>query len=105
MRRHSRSRTMKNKTMEDLFYTLLQDVYHAEKQLVRALPKVAKNTANSELQEAFTNHLEETKGHVDRLEQAFEMIDKKAKAKKCDAMLGLVAEANEVIEECEDDNV
>ena len=96
---------MKTRTMDDLFYALLQDVYYAEKQLVKVLPKLAKNSRNSQLQQAFTNHLEETKGHVERLEQAFQMIDKKPKAKKCDAILGIVAEGDEVMKACEDDNV
>ena len=96
---------MKNRTMDDLFYALLQDVYYAEKQLVKVLPKLAKNSANPHLQEAFTNHLEETKGHVQRLEEAFGMIDKKPKAKKCDAILGIIAEGEEVMKECVEDNV
>jgi ferritin-like metal-binding protein YciE len=104
-RLEARSMTMKIKTMDDLFFGLLQDVYYAEKQLVRALPKLAKNSSNPDLQRAFTSHLEETKGHVQRLEQAFEMIDKKPKGIKCDAILGIVAEGEEVMEECQDDRV
>lgn len=96
---------MKTRTMEDLFYSLLQDVYHAEKQLVRVLPKLAKHSANGELKQAFTSHLEQTKGHVERLEQAFEMIGKKAKATKCDAILGIIAEGEEVMQECEEEHV
>ena len=90
------------KSMDDLFYALLQDVYFAEKQLVKTLPKLAKGSESSELAEAFTDHLEETKGHVDRLERAFEMIDMRAKAKRCDAILGIIAEGDEVMKEAAD---
>jgi ferritin-like metal-binding protein YciE len=90
------------KTLDQLFHALLQDVYYAEKELTKALPKMAKEADNDELKKAFSNHLEETKGHVQRLEKAFEMIDKPAKGKKCDAILGIVAEGEEVIEEVDD---
>ncbi|MEA2992976.1 MAG: hypothetical protein QOD40_1896, partial [Alphaproteobacteria bacterium] len=59
------------KTMEDLFYALLQDVYFAEKQLLKALPKMAKKTSNEELATAFTEHREQTQGQIERLEKAF----------------------------------
>jgi len=90
------------KTMDQLFHALLQDVYYAEKELTKALPKMAKEAENDDLKEAFTNHLEETKNHVQRLEKAFEMIGKPAKGKKCDAILGIVAEGKEVIDEVDD---
>jgi ferritin-like metal-binding protein YciE len=77
---------MKTKTLDDLFYALLQDVYYAEKQLVKALPKMAKEATNSELKKAFTDHLAETEGQVERLEQAFRMIGKTAKGQKCEAI-------------------
>lgn len=93
------------KTMEDMFYALLQDVYYAEKQLTKALPKMAKEAEDEELKKAFTDHLAETEGHVERLEKAFEMIDKAARAKKCDAILGIIAEGKEVMEEFEDPQV
>jgi ferritin-like metal-binding protein YciE len=93
------------KTMEDLFYALLQDVYFAEKQLVKTLPKMAKATTNEKLKKAFTDHLKQTEGHVDRLDQAFEMLDKRAKAKRCDAIMGLIAEGEEVISEAKDEDV
>ena len=93
------------KTMDDLFYALLQDVYYAEKQLVKVLPKLAKKSTDRQLQKAFTDHLEQTKGHVERLEKAFGMIDKKPRGKKCDAILGIIAEGDEVIKEAEDDEV
>jgi ferritin-like metal-binding protein YciE len=91
--------------MDDLFYALLQDVYYAEKQLVKALPKLAKKSTDRQLQKAFTDHLEQTKGQVERLEKVFEMIDKKPRGKKCDAILGIVAEGEEVIKEADDEDV
>jgi ferritin-like metal-binding protein YciE len=93
------------KSMDDLFYGLLQDVYYAEKQLLKALPKMAKKTANPELEKALLQHRDETETQVERLDKAFEMIDKRAKGKKCDAILGLVKEGEEVIKEAKDDDV
>jgi len=86
-------------TLRDLFVEQLRDVYHAEGQLVKALPKMAKNASNPDLTAAFTEHLEETKGQVERLERVFEAIGEKAKGKKCQAMEGLVEEGKEVMEE------
>lgn len=93
------------KTMEELFHALLQDVYYAEKQLTKALPKMAKEADNAKLKKAFTDHLKETEGHVERLEKAFDMISKPAKGKKCDAILGIIAEGKEVIEEADEDHI
>lgn len=91
------------KTMEQLFHAMLQDVLYAEKELIKALPKMAKESADEELQKAFSDHLKETEVHVERLEKSFEMIGKPARAKKCDAILGIVAEGKEVIEEVDDE--
>lgn len=77
----------------------LQDIYYAEKQLVKALPKMAKAANTPELVSAFTDHLEQTKEHVTRLERAFEAMGVAAKAKKCPAIEGLIEEASEMIEE------
>jgi ferritin-like metal-binding protein YciE len=93
------------KSMEELFYAQLQDVYYAEKQLLKALPKLAKNSTNDRLAEAFTNHLHETEKQVDRLEKVFELMENKPKGKKCDAILGIIAEGQEVIDEVGDDAV
>ena len=93
------------KTMEELFHALLQDVYYAEKQLTKALPKMAKEAENGELKKAFSDHLKETERHVERLEQVFTMINKLAKGKKCEAILGIVAEGKEVIDEVDDAQV
>jgi ferritin-like metal-binding protein YciE len=93
------------KSMDDLFHALLQDVYYAEKQLLKALPKMAKKTSDAELEKAFLTHKDQTETHVERLEQAFEMIDRKPRAKKCDAIIGIVAEGEEVIEETDDEQI
>jgi ferritin-like metal-binding protein YciE len=92
-------------SLSDLFYDTLRDVYWAEKHLVKALPKMAKAAADPRLAEAITTHRDETVIHVERLEQVFEMIDKAARAKKCEAMVGLSAEGDHVLEEVDDDTV
>lgn len=92
---------MKSETLEDLYVEELKDLYDAEKQLVKALPKMAKAATSSDLRSAFTGHLEETKEHVRRLEKLFAQLDMKAKGKTCKAMKGLVAEGAEAIKEHE----
>lgn len=77
----------------------MRDLYDAEKQLVKALPKLAKTASNEQLKQAFQEHLEQTRGHVRRLEQAFELLDQKAKSKPCEAMKGLVEEGKQTMEE------
>jgi len=86
-------------TVEDLLVEQIRDLYDAEKQLVRALPKMAKAASSDELRQAIEDHLEETTNQVQRLEQAFEQMDKTAKGKTCKAMKGLIEEGGEVIEE------
>lgn len=90
-----------NEMLEKFFYEALKDIYWAEKHLTKALPKMAKNATSEELVSAFEEHLEQTQGHIERLEQVFELIGKKAQAKKCEAMEGLTKEAEEVFEETE----
>lgn len=90
---------MTAKTLEDLFVEELKDVYDAEKRLTKALPKLAKAAANDKLREAFESHLEETKEQVNRIEKIFEEMGKKARGKKCPAMVGLVEEGAEMIED------
>lgn len=85
--------------LNGLLIAQLQDIYYAEKQLVKALPKMAKAANSPELATAFTDHLEQTKEQVTRLEQAFEALGVPAKAKKCPAIEGLIEEASEMIEE------
>ena len=93
------------KNLEDLFHDLLQDVYYAEKQLLRALPQMAKKASSEQLSQAFLEHRDQTQGHIERLDQAFEMIGKKPRGKKCDAILGIIQEGKQVMEEAEDDEV
>ncbi len=92
----------KQKELNDLFLDMLKDVFHAEKQLLRALPKMARATKNEELRNALNTHREETQGQVERLEQMFEMVGKRAQGKPCEAMMGLVAEGQEIMEEYKD---
>ena len=93
------------KTLNDLFEDMLQDVYFAEKTLVKALPKMAKKATSENFKTALTEHLAQTEEHVTRLESIFGMLGEKPKAKECPAILGLVKEAEEIMEEAEDDAV
>ena len=86
-------------TFHGLFIEELKDIYNAESQLVKALPKMAKAAATAELKAGFLAHLEETKGHVDRLSQVFTLLGEKPRGKTCKAMQGLVEEGAEAIEE------
>jgi ferritin-like metal-binding protein YciE len=90
---------MEMNSLQRLYVDELKDLYNAEKQLVKALPKMAKNASNPELKQAFTDHLEETEGHVARLDQIFEMLGERAGGKKCKGMEGLIEEAKELLEE------
>jgi len=90
---------MNQATMQELFLEQLRDIYDAEKQLTKALPKLAKAAESDELTEALTSHLEETQGHVQRLEQVFQIVKANAKGKPCKGMKGLLEEGNEAIQE------
>ncbi len=90
---------MKLNTLQKLYTDELRDLYNAESQLLKALPKMAKAASSEELKEAFEQHLEQTKGHVKRLEQVFEELDEKPKGKTCRAMKGLIQEGSEILEE------
>ena len=90
---------MEMESLKELYVDELKDLYSAEKQLVKALPKMAKNATNAELKDAFTTHLQETEGHVERLEQIFEMLGERPGGKKCKGMEGLIEEAKELLEE------
>jgi ferritin-like metal-binding protein YciE len=92
-------------TLEELFIDELKDLYSAEKQIVRSLPKLAKAAATPELQQALESHLEETKGQVTRLEQIAEIVGKKLTGKTCAGMKGVLEEGSEVLEEVEEGNV
>jgi len=92
---------MAAKTLQDLFVHSLSDIYSAEKQLTKALPKLARAASNPKLSAAFEAHLEETRGQIERIDQVVEACDLKLKRMKCAAMEGLVEEGHEVIEEIE----
>ncbi|MBJ6982631.1 ferritin-like domain-containing protein [Luteimonas sp. MC1572] len=87
------------KTLEDLFVHALSDMYNAEKQLTKALPKMAKAAANPKLADAFTTHLGETEGQIERIDRVVELLEIKLKRIKCAAMEGLVEEGKEAIDE------
>jgi ferritin-like metal-binding protein YciE len=89
---------MKIQTLSKLFEDQLKDLYNAESQLVKALPKMAKKASASGLKDAFTSHLEETRNHVERLDQIGEQLGLKLNGKKCKAMEGLVEEGAEILE-------
>lgn len=93
---------MKLESLQDLFVDELKDLYNAENQLLKALPKMAKAAHHPDLKQAFTDHLEETRGQVERLEQIFKGLDGSPKGKKCKAMEGLVEEGKEIIEQSAD---
>jgi ferritin-like metal-binding protein YciE len=93
------------KTVQDLFLEELRDIYHAEKQITKALPKMAKAATHPELKQAFELHLEQTKGQIERLEQVFDQLDTAKRGKRCEAMEGLLEEARSTMEEIEDKNV
>ena len=88
--------------LKEFFIDELKDIYWAEKHLVKTLPKMKKAATSSELQDAFAEHLEVTKTHVTRLEEAFEALGEKAQAKKCDAMEGITKEGESIIEDTEE---
>ena len=88
--------------LRELFEDQLKDIYWAEKALTKALPKMAKNATSEELVTAIEDHLEETQEQIERLEKVFELIGKKAQAKKCDAMEGLIKEGEGIMEDTEE---
>jgi ferritin-like metal-binding protein YciE len=86
-------------SLQSLFLEELKDIYHAEKQLLAALPRMAKAAASPELEKAFTSHLQETEGHVERLERIFTELGQAARGKRCKGMEGLVEEGKEFMKE------
>jgi ferritin-like metal-binding protein YciE len=96
---------MSVKTVQDLFVNELRDIYHAEKQALKAMPKLAKAASHPELRQALEQHVEETRGQVERIEQVFDMLDTGKRAKRCEAMEGLIEEARGHLEEIEDKSV
>jgi ferritin-like metal-binding protein YciE len=91
--------SMPNEGLKELYVEELKDLYNAENQLVKALPKMAKAASSEELRQGFEEHLEQTRGHVERLEKIFESLDESPKGKKCMGMEGLVKEGSEVMSE------
>ncbi len=95
----------KPKSLEDLFINLLKDIYYAEKQILKALPKMAKNADSPELRQAFEHHLRETQGQVERLERVFGLCDLKPTAKPCPAIKGILEEGQDDMKEIDDPDV
>ncbi len=91
--------TKEAKQLDDLFHDTLKDIYFAEKKILTALPKMAKAADSEELAAAFEKHMNETEGHVTRLEQVFKLIDKQPHGKTCAAILGIVEEGQEIMKE------
>lgn len=89
----------KAKTLDDLFHDTLRDIYYAEKKILKALPKMRRAAQSKELKAAFEKHEAQTEGHVDRLEQVFDIMGKAARGKTCDAIEGIIAEGEEIAEE------
>jgi len=90
---------MRIESMEDLFLEQIEDLYDAEKRLVKALPKMAEASTSGELRKAFEEHLQETRGHVQRLEQVFAEVGKEPKTEACEAMKGLIAEGEAMVDD------
>jgi ferritin-like metal-binding protein YciE len=92
---------MPEKDLNALFLDTLKDIYYAEKQIYKSLPKMAKAAQSDQLRSAFEKHHDETEGHIERLEQVFELLGKAARGKKCDAIDGILDEGKEIMEEYE----
>jgi len=92
---------MAEKDLNALFLDTLKDIYYAEKQIYKSLPKMAKAAQSDQLRSAFEKHHDETEGHIERLEQVFELIGKPARGKKCDAIEGILDEGKEIMDEYE----
>jgi ferritin-like metal-binding protein YciE len=91
-----------NSQLQTFFHDALKDIYWAEKALTKALPKLMKKSTTAELKSAFEEHIAQTQEHISRLEEVFDMMGKRAQAKKCEAMEGLIREAESILEETED---
>jgi ferritin-like metal-binding protein YciE len=90
---------MAEKKLNDLFYDTLKDIYFAERQILKSLPKMAKAAESEELKNAFLTHRDETEHHVERLQQIFEIIGKRAQAKTCEAIKGILEEGEEIMDD------
>ncbi|MEP9380346.1 ferritin-like domain-containing protein [Aquabacter sp. CN5-332] len=89
----------KDKTLHDLFLETLKDIYYAEKQILRALPKMERGAQSPEAKKAFETHHDETEIHVERLEKIFDLLGKPARGKQCPAILGIIEESKEIMED------
>ncbi|MFD1332616.1 ferritin-like domain-containing protein [Methylopila musalis] len=90
---------MSDKGLDTLFHETLKDIYYAERKILKALPKMARGAQDEKLKQAFTKHKEETEGQIERLQKVFEIIGKPARGKTCDAIEGILAEGEEILEE------
>ncbi|MFB9949463.1 ferritin-like domain-containing protein [Rhizobium puerariae] len=90
---------MASKTLDDLFHETLKDIYYAERQIVKALPKMARGAQDEKLKAAFEKHREETEGQIERLKQVFEILGKRAQGKTCPAIDGIIEEGEEILDE------
>lgn len=93
---------MAEKTLETLFHDTLKDIYFAERQILKALPKMARAATSEEGKQAFLKHKDQTEGQIERLQQVFELIGKPARGKTCEAIQGIIAEGEEIMEEYKD---
>ena len=91
---------MADKDLNELFLDTLKDIYYAEKQILKALPKMAKAANSDTLRAAFEKHHDETEGQIERLDQIFELLGKAARGRKCDAIEGILNEGKEIMNEC-----
>lgn len=89
----------KEKTLDDLFYDTLKDIYYAERKILKTLPKMARAAQSPELKAAIEKHKDQTEGQIERLQQVFELIGKRAQGKTCDAIEGIIAEGEEILDE------
>ena len=90
------------KTLDNLFYDTLKDIYYAERKILKSLPKMARAAQSPDLKAAFETHRDQTEGQIERLQQVFELIGKPARGKTCDAIEGILAEGEEILEEYKD---
>jgi len=97
--RFDQEEDMAEKTLEGLFHDTLKDIYYAERNILKALPKMQRGAQSPELKQAFEEHKNQTQGHVERLQQVFELIGKRAQGKTCPAIDGIIEEGQEVMEE------
>ncbi|MBS9721270.1 ferritin-like domain-containing protein [Tianweitania sp. BSSL-BM11] len=89
----------KEKTLDDLFYDTLKDIYYAERKILKTLPKMARAAQSDQLKAAIEKHKDQTEGQIERLQQVFEILGKRAQGKTCDAIEGIISEGEEIMDE------